>query len=74
MGADGKTRSFTLPSQIADVPGTEGWESMYPYYTRFQPEDEYTVDAGDTHIGHHQLRRRDHGRTEHHLPVRDQRA
>jgi pyruvate,water dikinase len=40
MGADAKTRSFTLPSQIADAPGTEGWESMYPYYTRFQPEDD----------------------------------
>jgi pyruvate, water dikinase len=40
MGADSKTRSFTLPSQIADVPGAEGWRSMYPYYTRFQPEDD----------------------------------
>jgi pyruvate,water dikinase len=40
MGADAKTRSFTLPSQIADVLGTAGWESMYPYYTRFQPEDD----------------------------------
>jgi pyruvate,water dikinase len=40
MGADGKTRSFLLPSQIADVPGTDGWRSMYPYYTRFQPEDD----------------------------------
>ncbi|HYL61315.1 MAG TPA: PEP-utilizing enzyme [Candidatus Methylomirabilis sp.] len=40
MGADGKTRSFLLPSQIRDVPGAEGWRSMYPYYTRFQPEDD----------------------------------
>lgn len=40
MGADGKIRSFTLPSQLADVPGTDGWQSMYPYYTRFQPEDD----------------------------------
>ena len=40
MGAEAKTRSFTLPSQIADVPGTEGWRSMYPYYTRFQPGDD----------------------------------
>jgi len=40
MGADGKKRSFALPSQIADVQGAEGWRSMYPYYTRFQPEDD----------------------------------
>src|SRR4051794_7946783 len=33
-------RSFPLPSQIADVPGAEGWEQMYPYFTRFQPEDD----------------------------------
>ena len=32
--------SFPLPSQIADVPGAEGWRSMYPYFTRFQPEDD----------------------------------
>ena len=40
MDAEGKTRGFLLPSQIADVPGAEGWQSMYPYYTRFQPEDD----------------------------------
>ena len=40
MGADDKTRSFLLPSQISDVEGTAGWQSMYPYYTRFQPEDD----------------------------------
>jgi pyruvate, water dikinase len=34
------TSSFPLPSQIADVPGAEGWRSMYPYFTRFQPEDD----------------------------------
>jgi pyruvate,water dikinase len=22
------------------VPGAEGWRSMYPYFTRFQPEDD----------------------------------
>src|ERR1044072_37487 len=33
-------RSFPLPSQITDVPGAEGWRSMYPYFTRFQPEDD----------------------------------
>jgi pyruvate, water dikinase len=32
--------SFPLPSQLADVPGAEGWRSMYPYFTRFQPEDD----------------------------------
>jgi pyruvate,water dikinase len=39
MPADTK-RTFILPSQIAQVPGAEGWESMYPYYTKFQPEDD----------------------------------
>jgi len=34
------TGSFPLPSQIADVPGAEGWRSMYPYFTRFQPDDD----------------------------------
>jgi pyruvate,water dikinase len=33
-------RSFPLPSQIAEVHGAEGWEAMYPYFTRFQPEDD----------------------------------
>jgi len=33
-------RSFPLPSQIADVAGAEGWQSMYPYFSRFQPEDD----------------------------------
>jgi pyruvate, water dikinase len=38
MGNDGF--SFPLPSQIEDVPGAEGWRSMYQYFTRFQPEDD----------------------------------
>ncbi|MGY1807978.1 PEP-utilizing enzyme [Blastococcus sp. SYSU D00669] len=33
-------RSFPLPSQVPDVPGAEGWEQMYPYFSRFQPEDD----------------------------------
>jgi pyruvate,water dikinase len=33
-------RTFTLPSQISDVAGAEGWHSMYPYFTRFQPGDD----------------------------------
>jgi pyruvate,water dikinase len=35
-----KKKSFPLPSEIEDIPGTEGWQDMYPYYTRFQPEDD----------------------------------
>jgi pyruvate,water dikinase len=35
----GKT-AFPKPSEIADVLGAEGWRSMYPYYTRFQPSDD----------------------------------
>jgi pyruvate, water dikinase len=31
---------FLLPSEIADAPGAEDWRSMYPYFTRFQPEDD----------------------------------
>jgi pyruvate, water dikinase len=37
---DGNGFSFPLPSQIADVPGAEGWRSMYQYFTRFQPSDD----------------------------------
>ena len=39
---DGKrsTPRFPLPSEITDAPGAEGWRSMYPYFTRFQPEDD----------------------------------
>ena len=31
---------FPLPSQIRSLPGTEGWEEMYPYYARVRPEDD----------------------------------
>jgi pyruvate,water dikinase len=34
------TAGFPLPSQIADVPGAEGWRDMYQYFTRFQPADD----------------------------------
>ncbi len=37
---EGTGGSFPLPSQIEDVPGAENWRSMYPYFTRFQPEDD----------------------------------
>ena len=40
MSSDTQKRSFPLPSQIRTLPGAEGWESMYPYYTRFRPEDD----------------------------------
>jgi pyruvate, water dikinase len=33
-------RSFPLPSEIEDVPGAEAWRSMYPAFTRFQPDDD----------------------------------
>jgi pyruvate,water dikinase len=33
-------RSFPLPSELTAVPGAEGWEAMYPYFSRFQPEDD----------------------------------
>jgi len=32
--------TFPLPSEIKPVPGTEGWEEMYPYFTRVRPEDD----------------------------------
>jgi pyruvate, water dikinase len=31
---------FPLPSEITDVPGAEGWASMYAPFTRFQPQDD----------------------------------
>lgn len=40
MDDRGSTRSFPLPSEVADVSGAEGWQSMYPYFTRFLPEDD----------------------------------
>src|ERR1700733_15086003 len=32
--------AFPLPSEIGPVPGTEGWQDMYPYFSRFRPEDD----------------------------------
>lgn len=40
MTHPGITQRFPRPSEIDDVPGAEGWEAMYPYFTRFQPEDD----------------------------------
>jgi hypothetical protein len=38
MDGNGSAARFPLPSEIADAPGAEDWRSMYPYFTRFQPE------------------------------------
>ena len=35
-----KDGQFLLPSQVETAPGAEGWEEMYPYFTRFRPEDD----------------------------------
>jgi len=40
MNTKADKRPFPLPSEIAEVPGTEGWKDMYPYYTRVRPEDD----------------------------------
>lgn len=36
----GEIKSFPLPSSVAVVPGTEGAQAAYPYYTQFVPEDD----------------------------------
>jgi pyruvate,water dikinase len=40
MDGNGSASRFPLPSEITDAPDAEGWRSMYPYFTRFQPEDD----------------------------------
>jgi len=40
MAGQNSKRPFPLPSEIEAVPGTEGWEEMYPYFTRIRPEDD----------------------------------
>src|SRR3954462_1791840 len=39
MGRNGEN-PFPMPSEIGGFPGAEGWEEMYPYFTRFRPEDD----------------------------------
>jgi pyruvate, water dikinase len=34
------SKPFPLPSEIRDVPGAEGWRELYPFFTRFRPEDD----------------------------------
>ncbi len=33
------TNAFPSPYEVESIPGTEGWERMYPYYYRFRPDD-----------------------------------
>ncbi|MEE8495771.1 MAG: PEP-utilizing enzyme [Xanthomonadales bacterium] len=40
MSDQGSKNPFPLPSEVESVPGTDGWQDMYPYYTHFQPEDD----------------------------------
>jgi pyruvate,water dikinase len=40
MAAGSNKTSFPLPSEIPDIPGTDGWQEMYPYFTRVQPDDD----------------------------------
>ena len=35
-----KNAGFPLPSSIKIVPGTEGAQAAYPYYTQFVPGDD----------------------------------
>jgi pyruvate,water dikinase len=35
-----KLNPFPMPTSIGPVKGAENWGSMYPYYTRVQPEDD----------------------------------
>ena len=39
-GAASKKSPFPLPSELQTPPGAEGWEEMYPYFSRFRPEDD----------------------------------
>ena len=32
--------TFPLPSEVTGAAGADGWEEMYPYFTRFRPEDD----------------------------------
>jgi len=40
MDAKATSVGFPLPSQLPTLKGAEQWASMYPYYTRFRPEDD----------------------------------
>ncbi len=38
MGEKGGKNPFPLPSEVGRLGGA--WEELYPYYTRFRPEDD----------------------------------
>ncbi|HXZ67451.1 MAG TPA: PEP-utilizing protein mobile subunit, partial [Alphaproteobacteria bacterium] len=40
MDGGPKRNPFPLPSELSSVAGAEGWQEMYPYYTRFRPQDD----------------------------------
>src|SRR5258707_15042286 len=40
MGRNGAKNPFPMPSEVAGMGGVEGWQDLYPYYTRFRPEDD----------------------------------
>ncbi len=40
MNKKSSNNPFPLPSEVEQAPGAEGCEDMYPYFTRFQPEDD----------------------------------
>jgi pyruvate,water dikinase len=40
MDGGAKKNPFPLPSDLPSVTGAEGWQEMYPYYTRFRPADD----------------------------------
>ncbi|HTT03392.1 MAG TPA: PEP-utilizing enzyme [Steroidobacteraceae bacterium] len=40
MSSSSTKTAFPLPSQVQSFAGAEGWQEMYPYYTRFRPEDD----------------------------------
>ena len=39
MSSNGKA-AFPLPSELSEMPEAKEWREMYPYYTRFRPEDD----------------------------------
>lgn len=40
MGRKSAENKFPMPSEIATIESTEDWQELYPYYTRFRPEDD----------------------------------
>ncbi|HUJ53721.1 MAG TPA: PEP-utilizing enzyme [Steroidobacteraceae bacterium] len=40
MSSSSSKAAFPLPSQVESAPGADGWQDMYPFFTRFRPEDD----------------------------------